>query len=598
MFKVYLVNTHVFPTPGTHFFTISKFVKGFKQNGYYTETITSFDNINDAKFNIFVMADHHQNIDKLNELRDKYENSIFILWFHHRWYDKIKLKNFIITGEHFHEKPILEEHLKCWELQQNINNYVPLTFATSINPNELQKNIRLDDVYDCCFIGNSYYTNITKLIPNSFVYDYNHNGGRFLDEDERINIYRSSIVSLGFHHKNNVFNNVVVERVFEAMAYGCIVITDSLAAEKLTNGIVKKIDSFSEISDIIKYYKNNPEERKKKQQDGYEWIKKYGTYKHISNNFIQKIKELFFNKNVLITGGCGFVGRHFVSYLLNTSQYNITVVDNLISKGSHINDTIKKTKIINDDCRNFFKYNEEQYDIVIHLAATVEGRESIENELFKVGENIDIDMKFFDWCRKTNPLKIIYFSSSAAYPIKYQTFDNCRKLSEDLLDFENDNIGIPDMTYGWAKLTGEFLAYLCRKKYNLDIICFRPFSGYGNDQDLSYPYPSILERVINKEDPITIWSDSVRDFVHIDDIVCFVMNMMYVANKNVYNIGTSIPTSFKELANKMCNIMNHKPINDIKILDNKPSGVYYRVSANNLLINYKTVEEIIQSNNL
>lgn len=590
MFKFYLVNTPEFPTPGTHFFCISKFVNGFKLNGYKTETISSFENVKDSEYNVFIMSDHHNNPCSLVELSKKYKESIFILWFHHKWYKDIPFNKFIITGEHFYEKPALPDHLKCWELQQQINNYVPLIFSSGVNPDEISIKDRLPDKYDCCYIGNSYNTIPLMRIPNSFVYDYNMHRENFLDEDKRIEIYKSSIVAPGFHHYNNLSNHVVVERVFEAMSYGCIVVTDNPTAEKITNGLVKVVKSIDEINTIIKYYKENPIERTKLQEAGYKWIKENGTYKHNCKLFIQKIKELFFNKNVLITGGCGFVGRHLVNHLSSVNNYNITVVDNLSSKGSCIGNQ-KDVNYITKDCRIFFKENNTRFDIVFHLAATVEGRESIENEMFKVGENLDLDMKFFDWCRVTQPHKIVYFSSSAAYPINLQTQTNNTKLSEDMIDFENFNIGVPDMTYGWAKLTGEFLAHLSRQKYNLDIKCFRPFSGYGKDQDLTYPYPSILKRVIEKELPLTIWSNSIRDFVHIDDVISYVMKMLYVPHSHTYNIGTGVATSFKELAELMWKIVHNETLTDIKILDDKPKGVYYRVSKSSSPNDFRSITQ-------
>jgi len=593
MFKFYLVNTPKFPTPGTHFFCISKFLNGFKFNGYYTEVIKSFDHIDDSEYNVFIMSDHHNNPASLIDLSKKYKESIFILWFHHKWYSKIPFNKFIITGEHFYEKPSLPDHLKCWELQQKINNYVPLIFSSGINPDEMSIKDRLPDKYDCCYIGNSYNTIPLMRIPNSFIYDYNMYRENFLDEEKRLEVYKSSIVAPGFHHYNNLSNHVVVERVFEAMSYGCIVVTDNPTAEKITNGLVKVVNSIQEINDIIKYYKENPSERVKVQEAGYKWIKENGTYKHNCKLFIQKIKELFFNKNVLITGGCGFVGRHLVNYLSFQNKYNITVVDNLSSKGSYLGNN-KDVNYIVRDCRDFFKENKTRFDIVFHLAATVEGRESIENEMFKVGENLDLDMKFFDWCRITNPHKIVYFSSSAAYPINLQTENNKIKLSEDMIDFENFNIGVPDMTYGWAKLTGEFLAHLSRQKYNLDIKCFRPFSGYGKDQDLTYPFPSILKRVINKESPLTLWSNSVRDFVHIDDVISYVMKMLYTPHKHTYNIGTGVETSFKELAEKMWQVVYNEPLPEIKILDDKPKGVYYRVSEKSSCSDFRSIEQGIQ----
>ena len=214
--------------------------------------------------------------------------------------------------------------------------------------------------------------------------------------------------------------------------------------------------------------------------------------------------------------------------------------------------------------------------------------------MFKVGENLDLDMKFFDWCRVTNPHKIVYFSSSAAYPINLQTENNKIKLSEDMIDFENFNICVPDMTYGWAKLTGEFLAHLSRQKYNLDIKCFRPFSGYGKDQDLTYPFPSILKRVMHKELPLTLWSNSVRDFVHIDDVISYVMKMLYAPHKHTYNIGTGVETSFKELAEIMWQVVHNEPLPEIKILDNKPKGVYYRVSEKSSCSDFRSIEQGIQ----
>ena len=63
------------------------------------------------------------------------------------------------------------------------------------------------------------------------------------------------------------------------------------------------------------------------------------------------------------------------------------------------------------------------------------------------------------------------------------------------MSFDRD-IGMPDMSYGWAKLTCEYLAQLAYRKHGLKSICYRPFSGYGEDQDDAYPFPSICKRVM------------------------------------------------------------------------------------------------------
>ncbi len=93
------------------------------------------------------------------------------------------------------------------------------------------------------------------------------------------------------------------------------------------------------------------------------------------------------------------------------------------------------------------------------------------------------------------PAKTLCFSSSAAYPIKYQREGDYVLLREDMIGFDDD-IGMPDMSYGWAKLTCEYLARLAYEKHGLKSVCYRPFSGYGEDQDDSYPFPSICKRAL------------------------------------------------------------------------------------------------------
>ena len=73
---------------------------------------------------------------------------------------------------------------------------------------------------------------------------------------------------------------------------------------------------------------------------------------------------------------------------------------------------------------------------------------------------------------QTGPKKTACFSSSAAYPIKLQRPEGYVLLKEDMISFEND-IGMPDMSYGWAKLTCEYLAQLAYQKHGLNSICYQ-----------------------------------------------------------------------------------------------------------------------------
>jgi len=286
-------------------------------------------------------------------------------------------------------------------------------------------------------------------------------------------------------------------------------------------------------------------------------------------------------RKILITGGCGFVGRHLVKRLSKNKNNDITIIDDLSSGlqlenwPEHLKCKIKR--VIYDDCINFFEQSKEKFDVVFHLAALIEGRMIIENDPLKVAKNLIIDSAMYRWAVRTRPKKIAYFSSSAVYPIRYQTKKYNIPLSEDLIDFKKRNIGIPDMSYGWVKLTGEFLAYLAVVKYGLKVAIYRPFSGYGEDQSLTYPFPSIIKRVINREQPIKVWGDGnqSRDFIYIEDCIDGILKTYEkIDDATPLNLGTGDKISFRQLIKLACKI-NKQPY-DIKPLLNRPVGVYAR----------------------
>lgn len=286
--------------------------------------------------------------------------------------------------------------------------------------------------------------------------------------------------------------------------------------------------------------------------------------------------------NILLTGAEGFVGRHFIK-ALNTNTNIITCID--IKSG--------------DDCRDFFRKDKGgwEYDLVIHLAAIVGGRELIESDPLAIATDLEIDSAMFNWAVRTKPGKVIYFSSSAAYPAKLQ--EKPHYLKESDLDVTSDVIGRPDFTYGWTKLTGELLAEYAVRQYGLDVLVVRPFSGYGEDQDLTYPFPSFIKRVKEKQDPFDIWGDGkqVRDWIHIDDIVEATMTAVKENVKGTVNLGNARPISFTNLAELMFKEAKWHPAR-INYMTDKPSGVFYRCSDNTKMLEfYKpriTIEEGIR----
>lgn len=312
-------------------------------------------------------------------------------------------------------------------------------------------------------------------------------------------------------------------------------------------------------------------------------------------------------RTALVTGGCGFVGRHLTKRLIE-ENYTVWIVDNL-STGqlpqrwltqqmraqqyapatTRYSDGKREVIFIQDNVINFFsnqlqlgKANKATelpvFDDIYHLASVVGGRSIIEEDPIAVAIDLAIDAIFFQWLVKNKARinRILYTSSSAAYPTSLQTDKKSLALKEEHINFE-DNLGMPDMTYGWSKLTGEYLSQISARQYGIHIACVRPFSGYGGDQDQTYPIPAIARRAARKENPLIVWGtgEQGRDFIHIDDCIeAMLLATNAISDGSGVNIGTGTLTTFKEVARIFAELAGYSP--QIKPLVNKPTGVQSR----------------------
>lgn len=300
------------------------------------------------------------------------------------------------------------------------------------------------------------------------------------------------------------------------------------------------------------------------------------------------------SKTVLVTGGCGFVGRHLVKALLQDG-YTVWIVDNL-STGRAPERWIpldKKDSVIfiHEDAMSFFLRQLglipgkqatilPKFEEVYHLASVVGGRAVIEGDPMAVAIDLAIDSIFFRWVvmQRSAIGRVLYASSSAAYPVDSQTKEGAIALQEDMIQFKGQ-LGMPDMTYGWSKLTGEYLSQIAARQYGVSVACVRPFSGYGGDQDISYPVPAIALRVAKREDPLIIWGtgEQGRDFVHIDDCIAAIRQAItHIHDGSAVNIGTGKLTTFKQVAGLFAELARYSP--ELKPLVNKPEGVQSRYS--------------------
>jgi nucleoside-diphosphate-sugar epimerase len=270
----------------------------------------------------------------------------------------------------------------------------------------------------------------------------------------------------------------------------------------------------------------------------------------------------------LVTGDRGFLGRHF-AVELERRGYDVTGWD---TKATH-----------SQDCRELFRqqarhpeHNWVHYDLVVHCAAVVGGRETIERDPLATAESLSIDAEMFRWAAVARPGRVLYFSSSAAYPVAGQTGRPALVQKEDWL---NPGItpGTPDAVYGWSKVTGERLAFELRKT-GVPVTVVRPFSGYGEDQDPSYPFRAILERVraLEPGQPLEVWcGDCVRDWIHVDDVVAGALAVAESGTELPVNLCTGEPTSFALLAQMMLREAGKSA--EVQPNPEAPQGVAYRV---------------------
>lgn len=233
---------------------------------------------------------------------------------------------------------------------------------------------------------------------------------------------------------------------------------------------------------------------------------------------------------VLVTGGLGFVGSHLVELLLSEGHH-VTVMDNLSSESSSRSHMREGVQYWIDDIRNInsYKYVEEKFDTVFHLAALSRIQPSFQAPLDTLSVNIQGTACVLEFARRCGA-NVVYAGSSSAY-------------AGPMLN-----------PYAYAKYTGEQVCEMYSKIYGMNTATARFFNVYGARQPIVGPYATVVgifEEQKKKDMPLTVTGDGEqrRDFTHVSDIV----KGLYALSKGdcrgeVYNLGTGRNHSINELA--------------------------------------------------
>lgn len=304
-------------------------------------------------------------------------------------------------------------------------------------------------------------------------------------------------------------------------------------------------------------------------------------------------------KNILITGGAGFIGSNVALRLL-AKGYNVTVLDNLSKqihgenpeKTSPLYLSIKdKVHFINGSVtsREDWMNALEGQDAVIHLAAeTGTGQSMYEIEKY-VDTNIGGTALLLDILTNTKhhvkrvlvaESRAIYgegkyhcFKCGDVYPVDRHDEDmskgdfecKCPKCGGEveLVATTEDSAIHPSSVYGIAKQVQGQLVHLVCPTIGVESVSFRYQNVYGPGQSLSNPYTGILSIFstrIKNGNGINIFEDGkeTRDFVYIDDVVEATILGLEVpeANGHVFNVGTGVATDVLTVANTLCEKYN------------------------------------------
>lgn len=255
-------------------------------------------------------------------------------------------------------------------------------------------------------------------------------------------------------------------------------------------------------------------------------------------------------KNILVTGGAGFIGSHLVERLLEEDR-RVLVVDNFNDfyspsvKRSNIRPFLDNpgfTLCEADICdaetlRKVFLEN--QFDAIVHLAAWAGVRPSLLNPKLYTQVNVNGTLNLLELAKEFNVRQFVFGSSSSVYGI------NCK------IPFaEDDRIHQPISPYAATKAAGELLCHTFSHLYDIRTVCLRFFTVYGARQrpDLAIHKFSSL---IWENKPIPMFGDGTtrRDYTYVDDIVQGVSAAVdYDKSKyEIFNLGESETIELKRL---------------------------------------------------
>jgi UDP-glucuronate 4-epimerase len=276
-------------------------------------------------------------------------------------------------------------------------------------------------------------------------------------------------------------------------------------------------------------------------------------------------------RNILVTGGAGFIGSHLVDRLLAEGDWRVTVLDDFNDfyapqmKRENIRAHLQSPayRLFEADIRNRAQLAEvfaagEKFDCIVHLAARAGVRPSLAEPMLYAETNINGTLNLLELARAQEVKQFVFGSSSSVYGINAKV-----PFSED------DPIRQPISPYAATKGAGELICHTYSHLYGIRCVCLRFFTVYGARQrpDLAIHK---FAKLISENRPIPVFGDGQtrRDYTYIDDIIAGVRAAIdYEASDyEIFNLGESQTVELNELI-----ALLEKELDQHALIDRQPS---------------------------
>ena len=243
---------------------------------------------------------------------------------------------------------------------------------------------------------------------------------------------------------------------------------------------------------------------------------------------------------VLVTGGAGFIGSHLVDRLV-LEGHEAVVVDNLATgKRRNINRAARFYKMDIQSWRLERVFRNERPNVVMHLAAQMDVRKSVEDPTFDAQVNVLGTLNVLQHAVKHGVRKVVFSSSGGAIYGEQETYPA-----------PETHVTRPLSPYGLSKLCGEqYLSYFQRVS-GLQAVSLRYANVYGPRQDPEGEAGVVaifIQKMLNNEQAVINGNGrQTRDFVFVDDVVEANLAMMGQETQGTFNVGTGVETSINDL---------------------------------------------------